>query len=199
MFVFPSLSVDRKRQRDSDDESDAVSNNSVQSEESGAAAAVVPASPPPVEPVEPVLPDLEQRMAVGRPRLKDPIMSQPTCDGAPTTVGSYIHDLLTIVSQTGMTHNAAELMFDTIRKHTNLPHQLPNYRHSLRLLSQSSSVESLLFACCPNDCFMQSIEEFKKRPDMTCIHCKASLSDGKGRAKKVSYKMLHSVTECYCL
>jgi len=38
---------------------------------------------------------------VGRPRLTDPIMDELTCEGAPTTIGEYIHDLLAVVRDGG--------------------------------------------------------------------------------------------------
>jgi len=71
-------------------------------------------------------------------------------------------------------------MFDTIRKHTNQPNQLPNYRHAKRLLAQASSVKKELFA---NDCFMKLLDESMEND--ACPLCNAGLLDGKGRAKKV--------------
>jgi hypothetical protein len=144
-----------------------------------------------------VIPEPESR-PVGRPRLRDPIMDEATFPGSPTTVGSFIQDLLTLVRDGAMTHNAAERMFDTIRSHIPQPHQLPNYRHARRLLASCSSVQAKLFACCPNDCFMLPLDAI--RPTSNCIFCHASLVDGKGRAKKVSLSfhiVLRIVTICY--
>ena len=168
--------------------------------DSDAAAAAAAALPPEVQPA-----------LRGRPRRVDPCLASPVWPANPPASTHSLHQLLSdlfgVAADNNLTEKATNDMFNAVRAHLPVGHEMPSHSHAVALLLRNCPVRLTKYIACPNDCSLYSLEaaspdqrqpptpcsleelntpeQIKALEKAKCTHCGETFCDEKKRIRKV--------------
>jgi hypothetical protein len=147
----------------------------------------------------------------GRPRRVDPCLNAPVWPANPPASIHSLHQLLSdlfgVAADNNLTEKATNDLFNAVRAHLPVGHEMPSHSHAVALLLRNCPVRLTKYIACPNDCSLYSLEpaprdesrpptpcsldeltleQIKVLEKAQCDHCGETFCDEKKRIRKVS-------------